>query len=90
MAMACSWLNGAWDLDLAGEDVLKDASAGAIAASGMYLLAEVVEDENMKSKYQTFAEKITQSLINNYLFTQSDRRTEEGILLHTIYNFNWV
>jgi len=77
-----------WDLDLASKDVLKDASAGAIAASGMFLLAEVVNDENIKDTYRTFAEKITQSLINNYLFTQSQREREEGILLHTIYNYN--
>ncbi|MCK5330220.1 MAG: glycoside hydrolase family 88 protein [Candidatus Marinimicrobia bacterium] len=77
-----------WDLDLAGEDVLKDASAGAIAASGMFLLAEVVDDENLKNKYRSFAENISQSLIENYLFTQSQREREEGILLHTIYNFN--
>ena len=77
-----------WDLDLSGKDVLRDASAGAIAASGMFLLAELVETEKHKEKYLDYAEKITTSLIQDYLFTESKRKTEEGILLHIIYNFN--
>jgi len=77
-----------WDLDLVGEDVLRDASAGAIAASGMFLLAELVETEELKEKYLDYAVKITVSLMENYLFTESIRETEDGILLHCIYNFN--
>ena len=77
-----------WDLDLLGDDVLRDASAGAIAASGLFLLSELITDVDKKNKYREYAEKITQSLIENYLFTESSRKTEEGILLHTIYNFN--
>jgi unsaturated chondroitin disaccharide hydrolase len=77
-----------WDLDLSGIDVLRDASAGAIAASGMFLLAELVETKELKEKYMDCAEKITTSLLQNYLFTESKRKKEDGILLHTIYNFN--
>ena len=77
-----------WDLDMSGEGVPRDASAAAIAASGMFLLSEISDDEAVKVKYQLYAVKITQSLIDNYLFTQSEREHEEGILLHTVYNHN--
>ena len=77
-----------WDLDLSGDGVPRDASAAAIAASGMFLLSEIADDEAVKGKYHLYAVKITQSLIDNYLFTQSNRDREEGILLHTVYNYN--
>jgi len=79
-----------WDLDLSGEDVLRDASAGAILASGLYDLAEMT-DNKLNRKYKSIADKITQSLLGKYLFNLSQREIEQGILLHTIYNYhkNW-
>jgi len=77
-----------WDLDLSGEGVLRDASAGAIAASGLMLLAEVERTKEHCEKYGSVGEKIVRSLLENYLFMESGRSTEEGILLHTIYHYN--
>ena len=76
-----------WDFDLKGDTVPRDASAAAIAASGMFLLSNLVSDKTDFEKYNTLAEKITASLSENYLFTKSKRAGEEGILLHTVYNF---
>lgn len=77
-----------WDLDLSGEGILRDASAGAIAASGLMLLADVETTKKNCEKYASFGEKITRSLLQNYLFTESTRPREEGILLHTIYHYH--
>lgn len=77
-----------WDLTQSGENVPRDASAGAIAASGFFLLSELVSDKNEKNKLLESAEKISNSLVENYLFTNSTRDTEQGVLLHTVYNYN--
>ncbi len=76
-----------WDLDLKGDSVVRDASAGAIAASGMFLIAELTNLKNNYIKYLNAAKQITNSLETKYLFTKSQRKDEEGILLHTVYNF---
>lgn len=77
-----------WDLTLSGNDVVRDASAGAIAASGMYILSSIIEDKKDKNYFSSLAEKIVSSLNDSYLFTDSKRGVEEGILLHTVYNHN--
>lgn len=77
-----------WDLDLAGDNVLRDASAGAIAASGLYLLSELPVGKAGFEKYKSTADKISLSLIKNYSFLSSKRDKEEGLLIHTIYNFH--
>lgn len=77
-----------WDLDLSGDDVLRDASAAAVAASGMYILSESEISADDYGKYRCYADKITESLIENYTFLNSERDKEEGILLHTIYNYH--
>lgn len=77
-----------WDFDLSGDDVLRDASAGAVAASGLFILADNEKLKSKEQKYNKIAEKITNSLIDNYLFTESNRDKEEGLLLHTIYNYH--
>ncbi|KAA3614659.1 MAG: glucoronyl hydrolase [Calditrichaeota bacterium] len=74
-----------WDLDLAGEDVLKDASAGAVLASGLFDLAEL-SNGLLSDKYRNYAKKITQSLLENYTFKSSNRDTEQGLLIHAIYH----
>lgn len=76
-----------WDLDLKADSVIRDASASAIAASGMFLISELTELKLEHLKYLGLANKITESLKKNYLFTNSQRSIEEGILLHTVYNY---
>ncbi len=77
-----------WDLDLSGDDVVRDASAAAIAASGMYLLADLCTDKNNYKKYKSSAEKISDSIIKNYTFLNSPREHEEGLLIETVYNYH--
>jgi len=76
-----------WDLDLKADSVIRDASSAAIAASGFYILSDVASSKIEHLKYLELAGKITRSLTNNYLFTNSKRNIEEGILLHTVYNY---
>lgn len=76
-----------WDFDLKGDTVSRDASAAAIAASGMFLLADIAGTKADYDKYSAYAKKITSSLADNYLYTNSKRGKEEGILLHTVYNY---
>ena len=80
-----------WDLDLNGKNDLRDASAGAIAASGLFLLSEVSKTKEAAEKYLGSCFKSSSSLIKNYLFINSKRENEEGLLLHTIYYYkrNW-
>lgn len=77
-----------WDLNLSGEDVVRDASAGAIAASGMYLLAEKSQRKKDVLNYRNNAHTIVNSLVEKYLYTQNDRETEQGLLLHSVYNYH--
>ncbi len=76
-----------WDLDLKGNDVVRDASASAIVASGLFLLAELEKEKGIRKIFKDRAERITDSLRYNYLYTKSNRQKEEGILLHTVYNY---
>jgi len=80
-----------WDLDLKSDTTARDASAAAIAASGMYLLSELSKSKADYQRYLEHAKRITKSLEQNYIFTKSKRPAEEGILLHTVYNYakNW-
>jgi len=79
-----------WDLNLPDNDNRKfiDASAAAIASSGLFELSRYTND----SKYYNSAEKILNSLIDNYL---SINTGSSGILLHCAYNvhnsnpFDW-
>ena len=77
-----------WDLDLKADTVVRDASAAAIAASGFFILSEMSGTESEYNKYLNLAQKTLESLKNNYLFTKSTRRVEQGLLLHTVYNFS--
>jgi len=80
-----------WDLDLKDESTIRDASAAAIAANGFFLISEITGNKKIYDHFLKYALKISDSLLDNYLFTKSKRETEEGILLHTVYNFakNW-
>lgn len=76
-----------FDFSLEGKDIPRDASAAAIAASGMFLLSEQVKTETLETKYASTAEKMVASLRRKYLFKKSRRPVEQGLLLHTVYNF---
>ncbi len=77
-----------WDLNLSGPGIKRDASAAAIAASGLFLLSEQVKTDDLKEKYQSYAEKITKSLLKKCLYTTSTREIEEGILIHQVLQHN--
>jgi len=77
-----------WDLDLTGKTDLKDASAAAIAAVGLFELADLAETKEDYDYFQNHAIRITHSLLKHYLFTESTREREEGLLLHTIYHYH--
>lgn len=76
-----------WDFDLKADTVARDASAAAIAASGFFILSDLAGTESDCCKYLSLAQKTLESLKNNYLFTKSIRKTEEGLLIHTVYNY---
>lgn len=76
-----------WDLDLLNKTEIKDASAAAIAASGMFLISELTGNKDEYKKYLVKAKAITNELEENYTFRKTKREVEEGILLHTVYNF---
>ncbi len=76
-----------WDLDLSGEKVVRDASAGAIAGAGMRLLSSLVTQADDYTRYYSVYKKTAKSLIANYSFLSSKRTPEQGLLLHTVYNF---
>jgi len=73
-----------WDLDLPVENTkyYRDASAAAIALSGLLELSDYVSNS---SKYSEAANKIINSLVNNYL---SIGTISSGILMHCAYNVN--
>jgi len=76
-----------WDLSIHQEGFdQKDASAAAVAANGIYLLADITEDPKIHQSSIILANAIVEDLLNEYLFTASERKTEQGILLHTTYN----
>jgi len=77
-----------WDLDLTGQAEPKDASAAAIAAVGLFELADLAETKEDYDFFQNQAVQITRSLLKNYLFTESTREREEGLLLHTVYHYH--
>ena len=77
-----------WDLSLSGKAVVKDASAAAIASSGMYILADQTNEKSDYQKYFGYANSIAESIINNYTFLNSKREYEEGLLIQTVYNYH--
>jgi len=54
-----------WDLTLSGEDVVRDASAGAIAASGLFKLADVSQTKRAEQKYLKIANEISSGALMN-------------------------
>ncbi len=74
-----------WDLDLSGEEIVRDASAAAIASSGMFILAEQTNSKIDYKKYLNYANSIAESLIENYTFLNSKREHEEGLLIQIVF-----
>lgn len=68
-----------WDFDFKGQNVPRDASAGAIAASGLLELAGYVSSDDKKLFTET-AENIVNSLWKNY--TSKDDPEFDGIIKH--------
>ncbi len=77
-----------WDLTLSGENVIRDASAAAIAAAGLFRLADLEETRADEIKYIRLADEITTRLTGQYLFSHSSRGNEQGLLLHTVYHYH--
>lgn len=77
-----------WDFDLPPDEPrLWDSSAGAIAASGLWDLAEEVANPADQERYRTAALTILQSLCSDQ-FLPRNQPEWEGILLHGVYHYH--
>jgi unsaturated chondroitin disaccharide hydrolase len=77
-----------WDFDIPEtEPRLWESSAGAIAASGFWDLAEAVADPVEQDRYRSAALTILQTLCSDQ-FLAASRPDWEGILLHGIYHYH--
>jgi unsaturated chondroitin disaccharide hydrolase len=77
-----------WDFDVPGDGPrLWDSSAAAIAASGLWDLAEQVADAPERQRYQQAALTILGSLCSDQFLARS-RPEWEGILLHGVYHYH--
>ena len=76
-----------WDFDAPADGRQPwDSSAAAIAASGLWDLAEQVDDAAARERYRTAALTILQTLCGN-TFLARGRPEWEGILLHGVYHY---
>jgi unsaturated chondroitin disaccharide hydrolase len=77
-----------WDYDLPPDAPhLWDSSAGAIAASGFWDLAEATPDATEKERYRHAALTILETLCSDE-FLPRKRPEWEGILMHGIYHYH--
>ncbi len=77
-----------WDYDIPADGPrLWDSSAGAIAASGLWDLAEAVSDLAERDRYQQASRTILQTLCSDQFLARS-RPEWEGILLHAVYHYH--
>src|SRR5262249_44082141 len=77
-----------WDYDLTQElPPLYDSSAGAIAASGLWDLAEAVGDPTQSERYRDAALTILEKLCSDQ-FVPYRRPEWDGILMHGIYHYH--
>ncbi len=77
-----------WDFDLPAEGPhLWDSSAGAIAASGLWDLAEQVSDLAEQDRYRGASLSILRTLCSDQ-FLPYHQPEWEGILLHGIYHYH--
>lgn len=73
------WSAAAWSLP-------QEASAAAIAAAGMLHLADALDGEAERGRYQGYALRILETLRSTE-YIAADCRGYEGILRHAIYHF---
>lgn len=77
-----------WDFDLPAEGPhLWDSSAGAIAASGLWDLAELVADETDRERYRQAALTAVETLCGQTFLAANDPAWE-GILKHGVYHYH--
>jgi unsaturated chondroitin disaccharide hydrolase len=77
-----------WDFDVPpGPDRIDDSSASAIAASGLWNLAELTADETRRRRYRDAALNILDSLCNDR-YLAWDTPGWEGVLKHGVYHFH--
>src|SRR5262249_29853778 len=77
-----------WDYNLPADvPHLWDSSAGAIAASGLWDLGEVVSDAGERRRYHAAALTILQTLCTDE-FLPRKRPEWEGILMHGVYHYH--
>jgi unsaturated chondroitin disaccharide hydrolase len=77
-----------WDFDLPGDGPhLWDSSAGAIAASGLWDLAEAVSDPAEQERYRAATLTLLQTLCSEQ-FLPRNQPEWEGILLHGLYHYH--
>jgi len=77
-----------WDLTAPSARDFKDASAAAIFAAGLYELADLIDSGEKMEEYLQLADRIVDTLLNDYLYWTSKRPVEEGLLLHQVYNYH--
>lgn len=75
-----------WDFNWDGPDGYhdRDASAAAIAASGLLELAQVASSSDKQQQYQAAAMKLLSTLTSSYL---GDLQHTQGVLLHATASF---
>jgi unsaturated chondroitin disaccharide hydrolase len=77
-----------WDFDIPENGPrIWDSSAGAIAASGLFDLAEAVEEEPLKERYRHGALTALQTLCTDEFLARTDPKWE-GILKHGVYHYH--
>lgn len=73
--------------DPAIPEVSRDSSAAAITCAGLYILAERVQDADLRARCRDRAEALISALVTGYLTPQSEAdRRPPGMLLHSCYN----
>jgi unsaturated chondroitin disaccharide hydrolase len=77
-----------WDFDVPeGPDRIDDSSAGAIAASGLWDLAQATTDETRAKKYRNGSLSILGALCTDR-YVSWDDPDWEGLLKHGVYHFH--
>ncbi len=74
-----------WDFDAPVDDRQDDSSAGAIAASGLWQLADLTEDSRRATRYQDAALTILDSLCTDHYESWHEPEWD-GVLKHGVYH----
>ncbi|AGA25144.1 glycoside hydrolase family 88 protein [Singulisphaera acidiphila] len=77
-----------WDFDVPpGPDRIDDSSAGAIAASGLWNLAELTDDPDRARRYRNASLTILDTLCTDH-YLAWNKPGWEGVLMHGVYHFH--